>query len=67
MIDELVFLYRYQSTQYMKRFPLKYAAPGLGERVEFRHEPGMRLVYAVHSVDWIFKDDGRVEVRVMLS
>lgn len=51
----------------MRRVKGMYATPHLGERVDLRHEPGMRLVYAVHSVDWIFEDDGRVEVRVMLS
>lgn len=64
---ELVFIYRYQGEAYMRRVKGMYATPHLGERVDLRHEPGMRLVYAVHSVDWIFEDDGRVEVRVMLS
>jgi len=67
VVIDIVFIYRYKSEPFMRRIPSMYSIPRLGERVDIRHEPGMRLVYAVHSIDWIFKDDETVEVRIMLA
>lgn len=65
MID-LNFVYRYQGQTYAREIKSMYAAPSLGERVHIRHG-GQIVVYAVHSVDWIFNESGPVVVTVVLS
>ena len=62
---EVLFTYRYQGQTHQREFKC-VSAPGLGERVHIRHG-GQMVVYAVHSVDWIFKDEGPVVVSVVLS
>lgn len=65
---EIRFAYRYQSTPYqvIVAWP---QVPRIGERVSIRHEPGMKLVYAIHSVDWIWDEDDKppLYAAVLLS
>jgi hypothetical protein len=53
---EIHFHYRYQSNPFRKIVAWPQV-PALGERVTLRHEPGMKLVYAVYSVDWIWDEE----------